>query len=168
MTDELAPKTDDGLCAPFAIETTPWRDYAEGERFALRWRPIGRFGGAQQVGVEICELAPGKQSWPTHYHMLEEEQIWVLAGAATLLLGDKTHEMKAGDYVCFPAGQKAGHAMVNRGAEVCRYLVVGSTTEKEVVVYTESHKVGVRLLGERYPMAKTMEYWEDEGAEGKP
>ena len=159
------PKTEHGFCAPFPIDSVPWREHQEGERFGLRWRPIGRHGGATQVGVEICELAPGRQSWPTHYHMVEEEQILILQGAATLLLGGKSYRMKAGDYVCFPAGQPAGHAMVNHGTEPCRYLVVGTASEKEVVVYTDSHKVGVRLLGVRYPMDRTMEYWEGEGAD---
>jgi uncharacterized cupin superfamily protein len=94
--------------------------------------------------------------------MLEEEHMLILAGSATLMLGEKTYEVTVGDYVCFPAGQPVGHALVNHTSEVCRYLMVGDSTPNEVVVYTKSNKVGVRLLGKRLPLGRTMEYWEDE------
>lgn len=56
------------------------------------------------------ELAPGKETNPSHYHMLEEEHAYILEGALTLKLGARNYVMKAGDYICFPAGQKVGHS----------------------------------------------------------
>jgi len=41
--------------------------------------------------------------------------VLILEGQATLLLGDERHAMKEGDYVCFPAGQKTGHSILNSG-----------------------------------------------------
>ena len=43
----------------------------------------------------------------------------------TLRLGAFNYRMSAGDYVCFPVGQKAGHSLVNDGGAPCRYLVIG-------------------------------------------
>jgi uncharacterized cupin superfamily protein len=65
------------------------------------------------------------QSSPAHSHMREEEQVLILEGRLTLRLGAETHEMKAGDYVCFPAGQAAGHCLANDSDTVCRFLVIG-------------------------------------------
>ena len=72
--------------------------------------------------------------------------------------------MRAGDYVCFPAGQKAGHCLVNNGASVCRYVMVGENNPNEVCVYTDSNKVLVRSLGRRaiFDMAAVRHYWHGE------
>ena len=83
----------------------------------------------------------------------------------TLRLGERTYELREGHYVCFPAGQKAAHALINRTDSPCRYLVIGNRNPGEVVVYPDSGKVGVRLMGERYPMAPTLPYWEGERAD---
>jgi uncharacterized cupin superfamily protein len=110
----------------------------------------------------MAVLAPGKQTYPMHYHMLEEEHILVLEGEATLRLGDTSYALSPGSYVCFPAGQKAGHALINHTDAPCRYLIVGERNPNEVVVYTDSGRVGVRLLGEGYRKSATMDYWEGE------
>lgn len=163
MDDPVPPRTEEGFCAPFKMDDVPWQDEHDAiPGFELRCRQLARFGGAQNIGVEVCDLPPGKQAWPSHYHMAEEEQIWILEGGATLHLGERTYEMTAGDYVVFPAGQKAGHAMVNNTGAVCRYLVIGEHKPNEVVVYTKSNKVAVRVLGERYDRSGLMTYWQDE------
>jgi uncharacterized cupin superfamily protein len=92
--------------------------------------------------------------------MLEEEHVYILEGALTLVLGDGSYEMSAGDYVCFPAGQKAGHALVNRGDATCWYLIIGERNPNDVVVFTELGRVSVRLTGEGYRKSATMDYWE--------
>ena len=99
------------------------------------------------MGVAIEELGPGKQSSPAHYHLFEEEHVYILEGELTARIGSAAHRMRAGDYVCFPAGQKAGHCLVNEGAAPCRYVIVGERNPNEVVVYTDSNKVLVRGAG---------------------
>jgi hypothetical protein len=69
--------------------------------------------------------------------------------------------LSAGDYVCFPAGQKAGHALVNRTDSPCRYLVLGNPHPHDVVAFTETGRVGVKLTGEGYRRAATSGYWDD-------
>lgn len=160
MTQDPSSANADGIFEPFSTEDVPWEEFAEGERFAIRYRRVGDFGGATRVGVAIEELAPGKQSCPAHYHMLEEEHVFILAGHLTLRLGDRTYRMSAGDYACFPAGQAAGHAFLNESDETCRYLILGERNPHEVVVYTDSGRVGVRLTGEGYRKSDTMDYWE--------
>ena len=152
----------DGIFEPFSTETPPWEDHGKGKRFGIRFRELGEFGGGTHVGVCLEVLEPGKQSNPAHYHMLEEEHLLILEGKVTLRLGDRTYPMSAGDYVCFPAGQKAGHALVNDSAAPCRYLVIGERDPNDVIVYTDSGRVGVRLTGEGYRKSETMKYWEGE------
>lgn len=162
MTDKPSSVNIDGVFEPFKADAVPVEEYSQGNRFGIRYQALGDFGGGSHVGVEMVVLAPGRQSYPAHYHMLEEEHLLVLEGEATLHLGEKTYALSAGSYVCFPAGQKAGHALVNDGKLPCRYLIVGERNPNEVVVYTDSGRVGVRVLGEGYRKSATMDYWEGE------
>ena len=150
----------ESIYEPFSTEDVPWEETWKGDRFGSRFRQLGSFGGGSHVGVALEELPPGRQSNPVHFHMLEEEHVLVLEGALTLILGDRSYEMSAGDCVCFPAGQKAGHALVNRGNAPCRYLIIGERNPNEVVVFPESGRVSVWLTGEGYRKSATMDYWE--------
>jgi uncharacterized cupin superfamily protein len=152
---------------PFPVESVSWQEWSHGPRFGSRYRALTDRGGGCRVGVAVEELPPGKQSCPAHYHLLEEEHLLVLEGRATLRLGDRTHEIGPGDYVCFPAGQKAAHCLVNHGTVPCRFLIIGERNPNDVIVYPDSGKVKVRLLGENYRAAATVDYWDGEGADGE-
>jgi uncharacterized cupin superfamily protein len=152
----------DGIFEPFSVDAVPWEDYSHGDRFGTRVRQLGEFGGCSHVGVCMEELAPGKRAYPAHYHMLEEEHLLILEGSVTLQLGGKSFELSSGSYVCFPAGQKAGHALLNNSGAPCRYLIIGERNPNDVIVYTDSGRVGVRLTGEGYRKSATMDYWEGE------
>jgi len=151
---------------PISWETVAWYDWSEVPRHAVRFRHLtsAAIGGDYHVGVQIEELPPGKQTALAHYHIFEEEHVYVLEGAMTVRIGATSHEMKAGDYVCFPAGQKAGHCLINNSGAVCRYVVVGEDDPNEIVVFTDSNKVMVRPLGRRaiYDMAAVRGYWDGE------
>ena len=154
---------------PISSENVPWETWGEGARFGSRFRHLtmAAAGENYHVGMQIEELSPGMQSSPAHYHMLEEEQVLILEGQVTLRLGDEMHEMKAGDYVCFPAGQKVGHCFINNSGAVCRWLIIGEKDPNEVCVYTDSNKVLVRALGRReiYDRAALRDYWDGEKTE---
>ncbi len=162
MTTKPSSKNADGIFEPFSVNDVPWEEYSQGERFGIRFRQLGEFGGCSHVGVCMEVLEPGKQAYPAHYHMLEEEHLLVLEGGLTLRLGDKSYELATNDYVCFPAGQKAGHALINNSDEPCRYLIIGERNPNDVIVYPDSGRVGVRLTGEGYRKSATMDYWEGE------
>lgn len=142
MSIERTPK-------PFSSLDVAWTESSEAPRFALRYRHLSRaaIGDEYRVGVAIEELAPGKQSSPAHYHIFEEEHVYILEGALTVCIGADTYEMKAGDYVCFPAGQKAGHCLINNsGAGPCSYLMIGEHNANDVCVMPDSNKMEVRAL----------------------
>ena len=160
-----APRTSvnaDGAREPFPTEAVPWEEYSLGKRFGVRFRMLGDYGGGSHLGVGLEELGPGRRTYPAHFHLLEEEHLLILEGELVLRLGKARYTLKAGDYVCFPAGQKVGHSLENTGARVCRYLVIGERNPNEVIVFTDSGSVRVRLLGEQYRRSATMEWGEGE------
>ena len=159
MGDVVPPK-------PISSSDIAWTEWSDVPRFALRYRhlTVAAMGEDYHVGVAIEELAPGMQSVPAHYHIFEEEHLYVLEGTLTTRIGDNAYDIKAGDYVCYPAGQRAGHCLINNSGKVCRYVIVGERNPNEVVVYTDSSKVLVRALGRRaiFDMNAMRGYWDGE------
>src|SRR5688572_4293049 len=136
-TEKIAPSK------PISSRDIAWTEWSEVPRFGLRYRHLSRavLGEDYRVGVAIEELPPGKQSSPAHYHVFEEEHAYILEGSLTVRIGAGAFEMTAGDYVCFPAGRKAGHCLINTSGATCRYVIVGERNPNEVGIYTDSRKV---------------------------
>ncbi|HEY9538230.1 MAG TPA: cupin domain-containing protein [Kiloniellaceae bacterium] len=151
---------------PIASSDIPWTEWSDVPRFAVRYRhlSLAALGDSYRVGVAIEELPPGKQSSPAHWHVFEEEHLFLLEGRLTLRIGAETHVMTAGDYACFPAGQQAGHCLVNDSDALARYVIVGEHNPNEVTIYTDSSKVLVRALGRRalFDLAALRDYWDGE------
>jgi uncharacterized cupin superfamily protein len=151
---------------PISSSDITWTEWSDVPRFAVRYRhlTLAGVGEGYHVGVAIEELGPGKQSSPAHYHIFEEEHVYILDGSLTVRIGPDRYDMTAGDYVCFPAGQKAGHCLINNSSATCRYVIVGERNPNEMAVYTDSNKVLVRALGRRtiLDLAATRGYWDGE------
>jgi uncharacterized cupin superfamily protein len=151
---------------PIKSDDVPWTAFADVPNFNIRYKhlTLAACGEDYHVGVAIEELPPGMRTAPAHYHFIEEEHLYILEGALTLRLGAERYAMRAGDYACFLAGQKAGHTLVNEGDQTCRYVIVGENSPNEVVVYTDTNKVLVRPLGRRalLDLAAVRNYWDGE------
>jgi uncharacterized cupin superfamily protein len=161
ITDTVEPKP------PISSQDVPWEDSSEGTRFGGRAKHLtyAAVGSNYHVGMLIEEPAPGRRLAPLHYHLLEEEHALLMEGQATLLLGDERYDMKPGDYVCFPAGQRVGHSFMNSGATPCRYLMIGERNPGDVCVYPDSKKVAVSALRTEhdiFDMRAEKRYWDGE------
>jgi uncharacterized cupin superfamily protein len=160
--------SEDKPRGPVVIESVSWDEWSDGVRYGSRVRVLSDTRGAdkRKIGVSVEELPPGKQSCPFHYHMVEEEHIIALEGEATLRLGDERYTIRAGDYVGFPAGQRAGHCLVNEGDKPFRFFMIGDNEPNEVCVYPDSNKFSVRALhdGERFVQrhGERLDYWDGE------
>lgn len=156
--------TDKPAFPPIASENVAWEPFDRG-RFGSSFQHLTRAAMGDRpyhVGVAIEELPPGKQSCPFHFHMLEEEHLYMLEGECTLRLGSERLRFKAGDYAVFPAGEKTGHCLINETDRPCRYIVIGENNPNESCVYPDSNKVSNRWLGERYDRAAPRDYWDGE------
>lgn len=124
------------------IETAQWREDTSAR--GGTWRYIDLSG--DHLGVRIEELAPGEHSSYHHYHTTEEEHLLVIAGAATLCLGDDRVALKAGDHVCFKAGDATAHHVRNETQEPVKYLVFGERNEGDVVFYPDASVALVKAM----------------------
>ena len=108
---------------------------------------VGRLDVAQVVGSSgymmfVYDLEPGTGSSPYHYEY-EEEWLLVVDGTVVLRAPDGEHTLHKGDLVCFPAGPKGAHKVMNRSDTPARTLMFSSSRVPAVSVYPDSDKIGV-------------------------
>lgn len=142
-----------------------WTNAIDHGRFGGRRKPLG----GQKLSCGMWELAPGKKSFPLHFHHVTEEAMFVLSGRAKVRTPDGETEIGPGDYVSFPPGGPA-HQLVNEGNEPLVYLAMGATQGFDIVEYPDSGKIaasagapgqpgGMRAVFRKKDQA---DYWEGE------
>ena len=133
--------------------------------FAFRRKRLGAAAGGKGIGASWFELQPGKKAFPFHFHLANEEAIFVLEGEGVLRNGDEEHTVRAGDYIALPPGPP-GHQLINRSSAPLRYLAVSTMIEPEVAVYPDSKKTGVlsrsQGLAVVHQDAAAVDYYEGE------
>ncbi|KPC49563.1 cupin domain-containing protein [Amantichitinum ursilacus] len=159
---EPSSRNAQGIYEPFDVTQVPLVQHRHGTRFGMDYRHLSSYGGGSRISVSLETLPPGLQANPAHYHLLEEEHVLILEGSLTLRLGDARYVMTADQYVCFPAGQTAGHALINHTDQPCRYLVWGSPHPHDVAIHTDTGYVQVKLTGRGYADSVTPGYWDGE------
>lgn len=100
-----------------------------------------------RLGARVEELAPGNTSSVHHFHTAEEEHIIALEGDATLVRDSGNVALKAGDHVCFAAGEEDAHHIENTSSAPFRFLVFGERNSNDTVVCPEQQVMMVKGLG---------------------
>ena len=128
----------------------PFR-YARPEHgIAAAARDIGAAVGTKLIGVDVCVIAPGKNSSRFHRHKHKEEFFYVLSGRCRVRIGRKFHDLKAGDAVSRLAGAKEAHQFSNPTRQPCSVLMFGVMAGQgvqDVIAYPDLGKI--LLVGSR-------------------
>jgi uncharacterized cupin superfamily protein len=110
-----------------------------------RYQLLSDPGGLTQFGAFLEELPPGSSSGHRHWHAVEDEMIFMLAGEVVLVEDTET-TLFPGDSACWRAGSPVGHRLDNRSAAPARYLVIGTRADRDTITYTDhdliTHKDG--------------------------
>lgn len=93
--------------------------------------------GLTQFGVNVTTLEPGAQSAHRHWHVKEDEFVYVLSGELVLITNDGETMLKPGMAVGFPACVPDGHHLVNRCAAPATYLEIGTRSPDEDATYPD-------------------------------
>ena len=104
------------------------------ERHRLK---LGDAVGLRDFGVNLLTLKPGVWSSQRHWHLKEDEFVYVVSGEVVLVTDAGEEVMKAGDCAAFPAGEENGHHLVNRSDADVMLLEVGTRTGKDSGVYSD-------------------------------
>lgn len=119
-----------------------WEDIGPGDT-GFRRKQLGRVAGGEELGCSLYELPAGERAWPYHYHLRNEEALYVLSGTGTLRLPEGRRDLAPGTYVALPAGEESAHRVVNDADDTLRYLVVSTMDEPDVVGYPDADALGV-------------------------
>ena len=98
---------------------------------------LGNAAGLDQFGVNLCRLAPGAASSLRHWHMNEDEFVYVLEGEVVLIEDDGETILKPGDAAAWKAGASNGHCLVNRSKSDVLMLEVGTRAPSENAFYSD-------------------------------
>lgn len=120
-----------------------WNESTRGDFHHVLYKSLSSNSAGKEIGCSLFELPPHKQSFPFHYHLANEEAIFVLEGTGQLRLGDQRLSVKSGDYIALPNHPNAGRQMINNSDAPLRYLCISTMNAPDVAVYPDSKKVAV-------------------------
>ncbi len=92
-------------------------------------KQLGDAGGLTQFGVNLLTLPPGVWSAQRHWHVEEDEFVFVVSGEVVLVDDQGEHPLKPGDCAAFKANDANGHHLVNRSDAPATILEVGTRTQ---------------------------------------
>lgn len=111
------------------------------------WIALGDAAGLTQFGVHLFRLPPGTWSAQRHWHIEEDEFVYVLEGELVLVTDDGDEVMRPGDCAGFKAGVENGHCLQNRSTDDAVVLVIGSRNDRDHGVYSD---IDMTFLTGRY------------------
>ncbi|MCH8001834.1 MAG: cupin domain-containing protein [Proteobacteria bacterium] len=100
-------------------------------------RALGDALGLNTFGVNLVTLPPGAWSAQRHWHSHEDEFVYLLDGALTLITDGGEQVLTAGQAAGFPAGKADGHHLVNKGTVPATYLEIGDRRRDDAVTYPD-------------------------------
>jgi uncharacterized cupin superfamily protein len=118
-----------------------------GELKGREKRALGDAFGLTQFGVNLSTLAPGAWSAQRHWHEKEDEFIFVVEGAITLIDDAGEHLLKTGMCVGFKSGVPNGHHLVNKSKVPASYLEIGLRSDDEIASYPDVDMKAVKTNG---------------------
>ena len=98
---------------------------------------LGDAAGLTQYGVNLVRLKPGARSSQRHWHIAQDEFIYVLAGEVTLVTSAGAEVLRAGDCVGFKAGDEDGHHLQNNSGTEVTFLEIGTRVPGDGTYYSD-------------------------------
>lgn len=104
-------------------------------------RALGDPYGLTHFGVNLTEMQPGAVSALRHWHSAEDEFIYIIEGAPTLVTELGEEVLQPGMCACFPANSGDAHRLENRSDGIVRFIEVGNRSTGEQVHYPDDDMI---------------------------
>lgn len=150
----------------FNLNGDEWDRVEERDGWRSKDAWVGAKVDSELIGASMYELEAGDKLWPYHTHHANEEWLIVLRGSPTLRTPEGAHELREGDVVAFPRGERGAHQVSNTTSAPIRVLMLSTLLAPDVIEYLDSGKIaavdaqGTRLF--RSFRGADAEYWEGE------
>ena len=122
----------------------PLEDSGDG----LRAARVAERAGAERLGASLYELQPGEEM-VFHYHVQREELLIVLEGRLSLRSAAGWEQLREGDVVAFPRGERGAHGYRNDGDMAVRVLMISEMNGPNITVYPDANQIGIFDAGRR-------------------
>ncbi|MDR0287125.1 MAG: cupin domain-containing protein [Clostridiales bacterium] len=100
--------------------------------------------GGNQCAVIFYDIAPGKSSYPFHYHSASEEIFYIISGHGIVETNDGEFPVSSGSIIICPAGENGAHKITNKSdSEVLTYIDIDTVPKTDMCIYPKSGKIGV-------------------------
>jgi uncharacterized cupin superfamily protein len=97
-----------------------------------------------KIRANFVEVEPGNFAYSYHYHEANEEIFYIISGTGTVRTPEGKTQVKAGDVIGFPTGEKGTHVMMNESKdEKLVYIDIGTTIKPEIVHMPDTKKLMV-------------------------
>lgn len=94
--------------------------------------------------ANFVEVDPGNFAYGFHYHEANEEIFYIISGSGIVRTVDGDVQVKAGDVIGFPTGEKGAHVIKNNSEnEKLVYIDFGTTILPEIVHLPDVNKIMV-------------------------
>ena len=101
----------------------------------LSYRHLTEAGGLTQFGIALETLHPGRQSSQPHWEEHEDEFLYMLDGALTVVEDGVETIIHPGDACCWKAGRPVAHTLKNHTGQPAVYLIAGSRNPDNICNY---------------------------------
>jgi uncharacterized cupin superfamily protein len=93
--------------------------------------------GLTQYGVNLVRLEPGAWSSQRHWHIAQDEFVYIVSGEITLVTDAGPEVLRAGDCAGFKAGDGDGHHLQNRSTADAMFLEMGTRPPGDGAFYSD-------------------------------
>jgi mannose-6-phosphate isomerase-like protein (cupin superfamily) len=92
--------------------------------------------------VNFVEVPVGKCSYVYHWHERSEEVFYIISGSGRLRTFYGEKEVKTGDIICFPTGEKGVHAIANASdTESLVYIDFATKPKTDICIEPDTNQV---------------------------
>ena len=100
--------------------------------------------GGNQCAVIFYDIAPGKSSFPFHYHNSSEEIFYIISGQGVVETNDGDIPISAGSVIICPVGEGGAHRITNKSAsETLTYIDIDTVPKTDMCLYPKTGKIGI-------------------------
>src|SRR4051812_26068762 len=135
---------------PASVEATHGSNYPEAFKARVAGRLKQRLGnalGLTNFGVNLTTIKPGSASALRHWHLKQDEFVYIMSGELVLVSNAGEQVLTAGMCAGFAAGKVDGHHLVNRSQTDAVYLEVGDRTPGDGAHYPDDDLVARAVEG---------------------
>ena len=148
MSDKRPPKPP--AIDAMQVAPAPGSNYPDAFKPRVAGRAKRKLGdalGLKNFGVNLTTLRPGAASALRHWHLTQDEFVYILEGELVLVTDAGEQVLSAGMAAGFPAGKADGHHLVNRADRDAVYLEVGDRSAGDAGNYPDDDLVARAVDG---------------------